>query len=74
MLALATPRRDLGVQEEPVLSFSSGYVQRALPSLPKQGSRAPWRLHQNYVKDLVALRMGRVDDPALEFRAPARQA
>jgi len=70
----ATPRRDPGVEEEPVLSFSSGYVQRALPSLPKQGSRSPWRLHQNYVKDLFALRMGRVDDPALEFRAPARGA
>jgi cation diffusion facilitator CzcD-associated flavoprotein CzcO len=68
-----TPRRDPAVQEEPVLSFSSGYVQRALPSLPKQGSRAPWRLHQNYVKDLFALRLGRVDDPALEFRAPARR-
>jgi cation diffusion facilitator CzcD-associated flavoprotein CzcO len=65
-----TPRRDSAVQEEPVLSFSSGYVQRALPSLPKQGSRSPWKLHQNYVRDLLALRMGRVADPALEFRAP----
>jgi cation diffusion facilitator CzcD-associated flavoprotein CzcO len=63
-----TPRRDPAVREEPVLSFSSGYVQRALPSLPKQGSRAPWRLHQNYVKDLLALRLGRVADRALEFR------
>ena len=63
-----TPRRDPAVREESVLSFSSGYVQRALPSLPKQGSRAPWRLHQNYVKDLLALRLGRVADRALEFR------
>ena len=63
-----TPRRDPAVQEEAVLSFSSGYVQRALPSLPKQGSRAPWRLHQNYVKDLLALRLGRVTDRSLEFR------
>jgi cation diffusion facilitator CzcD-associated flavoprotein CzcO len=63
-----TPRRDPAVQEEPVLSFSSGYVQRALPSLPKQGSRSPWKLHQNNVRDLLALRMGRVDDSALEFR------
>jgi cation diffusion facilitator CzcD-associated flavoprotein CzcO len=64
-----TPRRiDPSLTEEPVLDFTSGYVRRALPSLPKQGSKAPWRLHQNYVKDLLALRMGRVDDPALEFR------
>jgi hypothetical protein len=59
------------VAEEPVLGFTSGYVRRALPSLPSQGSRAPWRLHQNYVRDLVALRLGRVDDPALEFRPAA---
>ena len=63
-----TPRRDPAVEEEAVLSFSSGYVRRALPSLPKQGSRAPWRLHQNYVKDLLALRLGRVADSSLEFR------
>jgi monooxygenase len=65
-----TPRRaDRPLLEEPVLGFTSGYVQRALPKLPKQGSGAPWRLHQNYLKDLVTLRMGRVDDPAMEFRA-----
>jgi cation diffusion facilitator CzcD-associated flavoprotein CzcO len=69
-----TPRRDPSVAEEPVLDFTSGYVRRALSSLPRQGDRAPWRLHQNYVKDLVALRLGRVDDPALEFRAAGGRA
>ncbi len=67
--AQVTPRRDPTMEESPVFDFTSGYVQRALPRLPKQGSRAPWRLYQNYVKDLFALRHGRVDDPALEFRA-----
>jgi cation diffusion facilitator CzcD-associated flavoprotein CzcO len=70
--AQVTPRRDPGVAEAPVLDFTSGYVRRALPTLPKQGARAPWRLHQNYVQDLLTLRRGRVDDPALEFRAPER--
>ncbi|HEX6037904.1 NAD(P)/FAD-dependent oxidoreductase, partial [Longimicrobium sp.] len=68
-LVQVTPRRtDPSLAEEPVLDFTSGYVRRALDSLPRQGSKAPWRLHQNYVKDLLSLRMGRVDDPALEFR------
>jgi len=62
-----TPRRDPTMEETAVFDFTSGYVQRALTGLPKQGSRAPWRLYQNYVKDLFALRHGRVDDPALEF-------
>ncbi len=52
-----------------VFEFTSGYVQRAQAILPKQGTAAPWRLYQNYVKDLLMLRYARVDDPALEFRA-----
>ncbi len=71
--AQVTPRRDPTMTETPVFDFTSGYVQRARAQLPKQGDRAPWRLYQNYVKDLFSLRHGRVDDPALEFRAaPAR--
>lgn len=63
-----TPVRDLSMAEEPVLNFSSGYVQRALPHLPTQGTRAPWRVHQNYLLDLLAFRLGRVDNPSLAFR------
>jgi cation diffusion facilitator CzcD-associated flavoprotein CzcO len=67
--AQCTPRvKDLSVQDEPLLDFSSGYVQRGLPSLPRQGSKTPWRLHQNYIRDLSMLRYGRVDDGAMEFK------
>ena len=69
--AQVTPRRDPSLKELPVFDFTSGYVQRAAARLPKQGNRAPWRLYQNYVKDLFALRHGRVNDPALEFRREA---
>ena len=66
--AYCTPRkRDSDLKEEPALSFTSGYVQRALPFLPKQGSKKTWRLNQNYALDLLALRFGRVDDGTLEF-------
>jgi monooxygenase len=40
----------------------SGYVKRSLAELPKQGDRTPWRLHQNYVKDVRLLRRGPIDD------------
>ncbi|MGD2045204.1 MAG: NAD(P)/FAD-dependent oxidoreductase [Gemmatimonadota bacterium] len=67
-----TPRRqDSSISEEPVLNLKSGYIRRALSRMPKQGSQAPWRFNQNYVKDLFALRLGRVDDSALEFRSAA---
>lgn len=73
--AQCTPRRrDSSIAEEPVLNLNSGYIRRALPRMPKQGSRAPWRFHQNYVKDLFALRLGRVADPALEFRGRPERA
>jgi cation diffusion facilitator CzcD-associated flavoprotein CzcO len=64
-----TPRvNDLEIKMTPVLDFTSGYVQRALHTLPRQGSKTPWRVHQNYVKDLSMLRFGRVDDGTMEFK------
>ncbi|HKS27673.1 MAG TPA: NAD(P)/FAD-dependent oxidoreductase [Pyrinomonadaceae bacterium] len=65
-----TPRaNDASVEEVPILDFNSGYVLRALDTLPRQGSKTPWRLHQNYVKDLSMLRYGRVEDGTMEFKA-----
>jgi monooxygenase len=64
-----TPRlNDPSVKKERVLDFTSGYVERALHTLPSQGSKTPWRLHQNYIKDLSMLRYGRVDDGTMEFK------
>jgi cation diffusion facilitator CzcD-associated flavoprotein CzcO len=65
-----TPRvNDADIEEEPVIDFNSGYVLRALDALPRQGSRTPWRLHQNYVKDLSMMRYGRVEDGTMEFKS-----
>lgn len=63
-----TPRqRDPSMKTEPPLRFTSGYVQRAKDFVPSQGLRTPWRVHQNYVSDLLTLRYGRVDDGVMEF-------
>ncbi len=35
--------------------------------LPKQGSKKPWKLYQNYALDLVTLRLGSVEDGTMEF-------
>jgi cation diffusion facilitator CzcD-associated flavoprotein CzcO len=64
-----TPRkRDPSITEQPIVNFTSGYVLRALDSLPHQGSKRPWKLYQNYVLDLLTLRFGRVNDGTIEFR------
>lgn len=68
-----TPRRDPAVEPQPLIDFSSGYIQRAIDHLPRQGAKKPWRLYQNYVRDLLGLRFGAVDDKALEFRRRAEQ-
>jgi monooxygenase len=64
----ATPENnDPSVTEEPFIDFTSGYVLRAIDRFPRQGSKAPWRLYQNYARDIVALRHGKLEDGALVF-------
>jgi cation diffusion facilitator CzcD-associated flavoprotein CzcO len=66
-----TPRNDdPDIERQPWLDFSSGYVQRAMEKFPKQGSKAPWKLHQNYAMDLMSLRYARLEDGVLEFSNP----
>lgn len=67
-----TPRCAPDMPGRSVFDFTSGYVQRAQTILPRQGAERPWRLYQNYIKDLLMLRHGRVADRALEFRTEAR--
>jgi monooxygenase len=67
--AIAVARREADVEPQPFLSFTSGYVQRAQHLLPKQGSRRPWQVYQNYLKDLVTIRFGRIADGVMRFGA-----
>ncbi len=59
--------KDPSVGEQPFMDFSSGYVLRALDSLPKQGDRAPWLLKQNYITDLRTISNADIDDGVLAF-------
>jgi hypothetical protein len=68
-----TPRNhDPSLPTQPFIDLNAGYVQRSIDKFPKQGLKAPWRLHQNYARDVALLRFGALEDEALEFaRAPA---
>ncbi len=60
---IATPvAGDDVVDTQPFLELTSGYVQRSIAKFPKQGLDAPWRVHQNYLRDVRMLRYGPVDD------------
>jgi hypothetical protein len=57
-----------------VENFTSGYMQRALESWPKQGSKPPWRVHQNYIRDIISLKWTSVADGVLEFSSPPQKS
>jgi monooxygenase len=50
------------------LNFTSGYVQRALATLPHQGSKRPWKVYQNYLFDMMIMRFGAINDGIMEFK------
>lgn len=60
--------RDPSVGEQRLIDFSSGYILRALDELPRQGDREPWKLRQNYLKDVRSINHDRIDDGVLTFR------
>ncbi len=68
----SVPIADPTVVEVPLMELNSGYVLRSLDQFPKQGSREPWKLRQNYLMDVRTIRRGPIDDGAMRFeRAPA---
>ena len=69
--AIAVPRRDSSMLPQPFLTFTSGYVQRSLAILWKQGSQRPWKVYQNYLLDLLNLRYGRIADGVMQFSGGA---
>jgi cation diffusion facilitator CzcD-associated flavoprotein CzcO len=54
-----------------VEKFTPGYIERAVANWPKQGSKAPWRVYQNYIRDAISLKWSPVVNDALEFSNPA---
>ena len=71
--ASATPVAPPEGADQPFLDLASGYVRRSLAALPKQGRRTPWRLHQNYIRDVALMRRGSLEDEGMTFqrRVPA---
>ena len=53
--------------DDQLIDFTSGYFQRGLNQMPKQGNKAPWKNYQNYLKDIFAVRLMSIDDINLKF-------
>ena len=73
----ATPRPERADMEtRPFLDLTSGYVQRGLDLFPRQGGEQPWRVHQNYLRDIAMIRRGEIGEslaftPAVTARRTA---
>jgi monooxygenase len=61
-------------QREPIIDLQSGYVLRSVAALPKQGPCAPWRLHQNYPRDVLLMRHAPLEDEGVRFTRAAAAA
>ena len=59
---------------DPMMNLSSGYVQRALAGLPKQGDREPFKTHHDYYLDRKNLRHGPLDDHMIFRKVPVAKA
>ncbi len=67
--SMVVPQFDYENQKtEPLLDFNSNYVLRANDILPKQGSKAPWKVYQNYIKDVFSLKYADVKDKYLVYK------
>ena len=62
-----TPRGEGAAAAPFVEGFTPGYMRRSLENWPKQGSKAPWRVFQNYIRDSISLRWSGIDDGVLKF-------
>ena len=58
------------MEAKPLLDLTSGYVSRAAESLPKQAGRKPWLIKQNYILDMLTMKLSRIEDGILKFSAP----
>ena len=58
---------DPSVPTKPFMDLVSGYVMRSIDAFPRQGTRAPWQLHQNYLRDVRLLRRGALEDEGIRF-------
>jgi cation diffusion facilitator CzcD-associated flavoprotein CzcO len=70
-VAQCTPRlreQDRSMKERPWIDgFSSGYMQRMMHRMPRQGDHEPWINPQNYRRDKKMFRHSPIDDGVMQF-------
>ena len=60
--------KENNLETESSIGLKSGYVKRALKILPKQGKKYPWKLNQNYIKDMFSFKFKKIEDEYIYFK------
>lgn len=60
---------DVDMPEQPAFNLESGYVKRGLHMLPKSGTRRPWAMGHNFLRDALGHRFAAVDESMVFGRA-----
>jgi monooxygenase len=55
-------------QSQRLLDFDAGYILRGQGTLPKQGSKKPWKVYENYIKDFYLIKKGNLNDGFLKYQ------
>ena len=65
---------DAGMPEQPAFNLQSGYVLRALDVLPRSGTRRPWALTHDYLRDVLGRRFESIEDSMVFGRVATASA
>ncbi|WP_375492546.1 flavin-containing monooxygenase [uncultured Jatrophihabitans sp.] len=53
--------------ESALSALKAGYVQRGNDRLPRQGTHGPWKVTNDYLRDIPTMRRAAIDDGVLQF-------
>ena len=65
---------DVAMPEQPAFNLQSGYVLRSLDVLPKSGTRRPWALSHNFLRDVLGRPFESIEESMVFGRAATASA
>jgi hypothetical protein len=64
---------NINMPEQPAFNLDSGYVKRGLRMLPKSGTRRPWMLTHNFLRDVLGRPFESIDESMVFGRVAAKE-
>ena len=65
---------NVNMPEQPAFNLDSGYVKRGLRMLPKSGTRRPWMLTHNFLRDVLGRPFESIDESMVFGRVAAKES